>query len=216
MPPVAHAGVRPAQVFDLRALGAGGAPEQQRESPLKYQTRAVACFPSGEGFAVCSVEGRCAIEYFDTGAESQARRFAFKCHRGKEEGGDGREVVYPVNALAVHPTHGTFATGGCDGHVCVWDAAAKKRLHQFARLPTSVASVDFSADGALMAVRAGYRAPSGAVCLSEVRAARGQVASSYTYEQGERTAPPDAVLVRQLADAEVRPKAAAAAPAAGA
>eukprot|EP00961_Rhodomonas_salina_P281251 3800060-Rhodomonas_salina.1 len=27
----------------------------------------------------------------------------------------GVDTVYPVNALAFHPSYGTFATGGCDG-----------------------------------------------------------------------------------------------------
>lgn len=34
-------------------------------SPLKWQTRVVACFPSANGFAVGSVEGRVAIQYID-------------------------------------------------------------------------------------------------------------------------------------------------------
>ena len=34
-------------------------------SPLKYQTRVVSCFTSGNGFALGSVEGRCAIQYVE-------------------------------------------------------------------------------------------------------------------------------------------------------
>ncbi len=34
-------------------------------SPLKWQTRVVACFPSANGFAIGSVEGRVAIQYID-------------------------------------------------------------------------------------------------------------------------------------------------------
>lgn len=41
----------------------------------------------------------------------QARRYAFKCHRTNEPTAGG-DVIYPVNALAFHPTLGTFATGG--------------------------------------------------------------------------------------------------------
>lgn len=33
------------------------------QSPLKWQTRTVACYPQANGFAVGSVEGRCAIQY---------------------------------------------------------------------------------------------------------------------------------------------------------
>jgi mRNA export factor len=34
-------------------------------SPLKYQTRVVSCFTAGNGFAVSSIEGRCAIQYIE-------------------------------------------------------------------------------------------------------------------------------------------------------
>lgn len=83
------------QVYDLRSLRAGAAPQQQRESPLKYQTRLIRCTPDGRGYAVSSVEGRVALDYFDDG-QSAASRYAFKCHRKTEE---GKDVVYPVNAL---------------------------------------------------------------------------------------------------------------------
>ena len=53
-----------------------------------------------------------------------------------------------------------------------------------ASYPTSVASLAFSADGALLAV-----------------------ASSYCHERGEGAGgPPDAIFLRKCADAEVRPK----------
>ena len=35
------------------------------QSPLKWQTRVVTCFPDATGFAVGSIEGRCAIQYVD-------------------------------------------------------------------------------------------------------------------------------------------------------
>ena len=34
-------------------------------SPLKWQTRVVSCFADASGFAVGSIEGRCAIQYVD-------------------------------------------------------------------------------------------------------------------------------------------------------
>jgi hypothetical protein len=179
-----------------RRLEAGQA-EQQRESSLKYQTRCVACYPDGQGYALGSVEGRVAMEYFDLSPAAQAAKYAFKvrvaprggagaclsagtttgtrnssqriaaaaadmavaagssvcvglqpagrvcaadlvpwrrcsllqCHRRQD---NGRDVVYPVNALAFHPTYGTFATGGGDGVVNIWDGGNKKRLFQIA------------------------------------------------------------------------------------
>jgi mRNA export factor len=35
------------------------------QSPLKWQTRVVSCFSDATGFAVGSIEGRCAIQYVD-------------------------------------------------------------------------------------------------------------------------------------------------------
>lgn len=35
------------------------------QSPLKWQTRVISCFPDASGFAVGSIEGRCAIQYVD-------------------------------------------------------------------------------------------------------------------------------------------------------
>lgn len=35
------------------------------QSPLKWQTRVVSCFNTGNGFAVGSIEGRCAIQYVE-------------------------------------------------------------------------------------------------------------------------------------------------------
>lgn len=43
-----------------------GQPEQHRESSLKYQTRVLACYPDGTGYAQGSVEGRVAMEFYDT------------------------------------------------------------------------------------------------------------------------------------------------------
>lgn len=35
------------------------------QSPLKYQTRTIACFKDAKGFGVGSIEGRCAMQYVD-------------------------------------------------------------------------------------------------------------------------------------------------------
>ena len=51
-----------------------GRPEQERESSLKFQTRCVRCFPDATGFALSSVEGRVAMEYFDASDTAQVTR----------------------------------------------------------------------------------------------------------------------------------------------
>ncbi|KAK7357605.1 hypothetical protein VNO80_16898 [Phaseolus coccineus] len=173
---VATAG-RHVNIYDLRNMSQ---PEQKRESSLKYQTRCVRCYPNGTGYALSSVEGRVAMEFFDLSEASQAKKYAFKCHRKSEA---GRDIVYPVNAIAFHPIYGTFATGGCDGYVNVWDGNNKKRLYQYSKYPTSVAALSFSRDGRLLAV-----------------------ASSYTFEEGPKSNEPDAIFVRSVNEIEVKPK----------
>ncbi|KAG2500478.1 hypothetical protein HYH03_002043 [Edaphochlamys debaryana] len=168
-------------IYDIRSLCSGGStPEQHRESSLKFQTRSVAVYTDGRGYALGSVEGRVAMEFFDA-ADAQANKYAFKCHRRNE---NGQDVVYPVHSIAFHSGYGTFATGGGDGVICIWDGDNKKRLFQSARYPTSVASMSFSRNGDMLAV-----------------------AASYAYEQGERDHPADAIYIRAVQDAEVRPKA---------
>jgi WD40 repeat protein len=88
----------------------------------------VKCFPSGDAFVVSSIEGRVAVEYFNQDPEIQKQKYAFKCHRVKE---DADEYIYPVNTIAFHPIYKTFATGGSDGMVNLWDPFNRKRLCQF-------------------------------------------------------------------------------------
>ncbi len=122
---------------------------QRREGSLKFMTRAVATMPTDSGYASSSIEGRVAVEWFDASSESQSRKYAFKCHRQTV---DGVDVVYPVNALAFHPMHGTFASGGGDGVVALWDGVAKRRIRQYPKYGSSVAALAFSADGRYLAV----------------------------------------------------------------
>jgi cell cycle arrest protein BUB3 len=139
-------------IVDLFATGSSDLqPWQQRESSLRYLTRAVSCMPNDAGYATSSIEGRVAVEWFEDTAESQARKYAFKCHRQAAPDGDG-DIVYPVNALAFHPVHGTFASGGGDGTAALWDAEAKRRLKQYQKFPNSVAALAFSNDGKYLAV----------------------------------------------------------------
>lgn len=125
-------------------------PWQRRESSLKFMTRAVSCMPTDAGYASSSIEGRVAVEWFDPSSDSQARKYAFKCHR--QASPEGVDVVYPVNALAFHPIHGTFASGGGDGIVALWDGVAKRRIRQYPRYQSSVAALSFSNDGKSLAV----------------------------------------------------------------
>ncbi|GAA5874163.1 hypothetical protein JCM8547_008390 [Rhodosporidiobolus lusitaniae] len=124
-------------------------PWQKRESSLKFMTRAVKTMPNDQGYVTTSIEGRVAVEFFDPSDAAQKKKYAFKCHRQVIEGVD---TVYPVQGLAFNPVHGTFATGGGDSTVSLWDPAAKKRLRQFPKYPSPISALEFNADGTQLAV----------------------------------------------------------------
>ena len=48
--------------------------------------------------------------------------------------------------------HGTFATGGGDCTVSIWDPQAKKRLRQFPKYPSPISALAFNCDGTKLAV----------------------------------------------------------------
>jgi cell cycle arrest protein BUB3 len=123
-------------------------PLQKRESSLKYQTRPIKCFQ--RGFISSSIEGRVAVEYFQEDSDKE-QRYAFKCHRQTQ---NNIEIVHSVNALAVHPGRKTtFATGGSDGNVYMWDLEHKKRIKHLISLDTTgISSMSFSPDGGTLAV----------------------------------------------------------------
>lgn len=169
-------------VYDIRNYSIG--PVEVRESPLKYQTRVVSCFLDGSAFAMGSIEGRVAVEYFnDSNIDSSDIKettaikpgYTFKCHRRGT-------VAFPINTIAFHPVHGTFATGGCDGTVSCWDGYCKKKLCQLHQYPTSISAISYSHDGSLLAI-----------------------ASSYTFEEGEKAdIPNDDIFIRFVKESEVK------------
>ncbi|KAK3739385.1 hypothetical protein QZH41_015772 [Actinostola sp. cb2023] len=128
---VGQAGRR-VMVWDLRNMSYV---QQRRESSLKYQTRCIQCFPNKQGYVLSSIEGRVAVEFFDPSPEVQKRKYAFKCHRIKEK---DIELICPVNAIAFHNIHNTFATGGSDGFVNIWDGFNKKRLCQVLKMQSVI------------------------------------------------------------------------------
>lgn len=127
--------------------------EQKRESSLKFMVRDIRCMPNGDGYATSSVEGRIAVEFFDSSSESQAKKYAFKCHRQII---DGIDTVYPVNAMAFHPIHATFASIGGDAIISIWDPLAKKRIRQYPKLQSPLSTGAISSDGTFLAAATGF------------------------------------------------------------
>ncbi|KIJ52368.1 hypothetical protein M422DRAFT_222885 [Sphaerobolus stellatus SS14] len=138
-------------VFDLNNPQT---PFKKMESPLKWQTRCVVCFPKGNGFAVGSVEGRCAIQYVED--KDAASNFSFKCHR-KEAPGTKKTEVYSVNSIVFHPREqGSFATAGADGNIVYWDKDQRQRLKAFDQCPGPITAVAFNRTGAIFAYAISY------------------------------------------------------------
>lgn len=119
----------------------------RRESPLKYQTRCISCFPDMTGFAVGSIEGRVGIQYVNKAQEKN--NFAFKCHR------ENNTNVYAVNSISFNPI-GTFATCGADGVISFWDKDNKQKLKNFSSKGKPISCSSFNAQGNLFAYGSSY------------------------------------------------------------
>ena len=145
------------------------------QSPLKWQTRCVTCFTDATGFAVGSIEGRCAIQhveekdarYFSSNAFSpifspqslisaNSSNFSFKCHRKTVPNVRETSEVFSVNAISFHPVHGTFSTAGSDGTFHFWDKDAKHRLKGYPEVGGTISSTAFNKGGTIFAYAVSY------------------------------------------------------------
>ncbi|KAI8059444.1 WD40-repeat-containing domain protein [Gongronella butleri] len=125
-------------------------PYKTMVSPLKWQTRSVACFTDGSGFGIGSIEGRTAIHYIQD--KDQARNFVFKSHRD-----DATRSVYSCNQVAFHPTNGaTFVTCGSDGAAIFWNRELKRRNNTLPRANGSLSAACFNKTGTIFAYAISY------------------------------------------------------------
>lgn len=53
-------------------------------------------------------------------------------------------------------SHNTFASGGSDGLISIWDHNAKKRMKLYPKYPTAISALAFSPDGKRLAIGASY------------------------------------------------------------
>ena len=58
-------------------------------------------------------------------------------------------------------SHNTFASGGSDGTVSIWDHNAKKRMKQYPPFATEVSCLAFSPDGEKLAIGVSYEHDNG-------------------------------------------------------
>jgi len=144
---VGHAG-RTLTCLDVRKPGYF---LKERNSGLQFQTRCLKLFDDGNAFALGCIGGRVIVDYLN---ESKPA-FKFKCHRTEN-------AIFPVNTIATHPVYGTFATGGCDSMVSVWDPVNQKKVSA-QQFPNTVACLDFNERGNLLAAAVAYTFENGDV-----------------------------------------------------
>ena len=141
------------------------APFKTIQSPLKWQTRTISCFPGSNGFAIGSIEGRVGLQYVNSTKTEEyplylilnifhhlsffCSNFAFKCHRDEK-------MVYPVNSISFNPTFGTFSTAGADGYIHTWDKDSRQRLESSVALGGPIQATTYNRNGSLFAYSIGY------------------------------------------------------------
>jgi len=141
---VAGTADRQIQVFNLTA------PQQVYKSlasPLKHQTRCLACFPDKSGYLVGSIEGRVAVHHVEDSLSS--KNFTFKCHRVESD-------IFAVNSMDFHPKYHTFVTAGADGTYNFWDKDSKQRLKAMLRCNNTIPCGRFNNDGSVYAYAVSY------------------------------------------------------------
>ncbi|ORM40923.1 Mitotic checkpoint protein BUB3.1 [Babesia sp. Xinjiang] len=168
-------------VYDLSRGLSGFSTPETKDGVLKYQYRSIKCFPDNRGYALGSIEGRVAWEYHPKYPEYASQQYAFKCHRNKTT--SEADIAYAVNTIDFHPRLGTFATGGADGLVCVWDGHSRKRLWRTTNLPTGVTSLSFNSTGSKLAI-----------ALSDI------------FELSRAPASPPGIMIREVNADECRPR----------
>ncbi|KAF9313546.1 hypothetical protein BG000_000397 [Podila horticola] len=129
-------------------------PFKQLTSPLKWQTRTIACFPGGNGYGIGSIEGRVAIQYVED--KDASMNFSFKCHRDGGQTLRDKASVYAVNCINWNPVHGTFSTAGADGGFAFWDKDSRQKLKTFPKVGSPISSTCFNRNGNIFAYAVSY------------------------------------------------------------
>ncbi|KAI0382825.1 WD40-repeat-containing domain protein [Hypomontagnella monticulosa] len=125
------------------------------ESPLRNQTKSVAAFPDGKGWATASIEGRCGINAVDE-AEASSVNFTFRCHRDPPDLQQDTKV-WSVNDVRFHPARDSvFTTAGSDGTFHFWDRIAHSRLRGYPAVGAPITATAFNHDGSCFAYAIGY------------------------------------------------------------
>ncbi|KAJ4972836.1 hypothetical protein NE237_006010 [Protea cynaroides] len=160
---------RSINVYDLRSLEV---PVKENDSIMDYQIRCVRSFANSEEYAIGSVDGRVALRSLGPPKANQMG-CVFRCHPKSR---DGMHHYVTVNDIVFHPhRYGAFVTGDNDGYAIMWDAKSRKRLFEFPKYSSSVASLSYNSEGQILAV-----------------------ASSYTYQEENEIETPPQIFINRI------------------
>lgn len=95
-----------------------------------------------------------AIQYIRE--ENKNSNFSFKCHRKEPATRNEPSQIFSVNALAFHPTEGTFFTAGSDGTFTSWDKDNKVRLRSFDFKGGPITAMTYNRTGSILAYAVSY------------------------------------------------------------
>mgnify|MGYP006094235281 CR=1 FL=1 len=134
-------------------------PWKTTKSALTDQLRTVGLWPDLQGYCVGSIEGRVAVELFQDNPQPPRKSYKFKCHRedivpgNKSQG----QRVYPVNSISFNH-RGSFATGGADGTIGLWNKNTKRKLKQLSKKggANCITAVKFNTTATLLAYANSY------------------------------------------------------------
>jgi len=133
--------------YDLKRIQQSTTPLKAGVSAVKTQTRSIACFPDGTGYALGSVEGRVSVQDF----QDSKKTFTFKSKQTNEN------TLCAVNALDFHPAmKSVMATCGSDGQFVMWDKDSKKCLTKFTPCKFAITAGKFNRTGNYFAYSVSY------------------------------------------------------------
>jgi mRNA export factor len=116
---------------------------------IKYQIRSVTTSADAKSVVMGMIEGRCIVKNVSLEPTvNVSQDFTFRCHRDT--------LAHSLNSVAYNPMYGSFATGGSDGQILLWDRQAKQRLKCYASLGGPVTAMDFKPDSTVLAYAVGY------------------------------------------------------------
>lgn len=146
------------QYYNLSKFGHGKfTHELEFESNLNHQTKSICALGNDDGFAFGSIGGKVTIKNSRDIKINENKvlflnqnDFSYKAHRNNYN-----NYVYSINCMSYNKIYKTFATGGSDCKLLLWNIENRKDLSSYEHT-SQINSIDFSYNGDLLAYSCGY------------------------------------------------------------